>query len=343
MLQFIFKHPISVTLATLLHIIIVVAMTFQWQDSSQKTAVKSLDNHDPFAISETNVVKIEPLKTFAVDASLVKQQLDIIKAQEAAKRLEQQQLIAKTQQERERLKALKQSQKAAQDKAEKARLLAAEQRRKTELERQKTAEAKRLALLEKKKADAERLKAEQAKKAASKAEQERKTANQKTLLAEKARQAEEAKKRALELEIARKDKQKKALEEAAKQAKVEQEQARQSAELQRQLDEEAAMQRAQQKRQQLLSLKETYISSITAKVKDNWRTPARISPDAQCDLRITQTPKGSVTSVKVLNCNPQATKQFQQAAEKAVYRSEPLPTAPVPELFERVITFEFKP
>jgi colicin import membrane protein len=228
-------------------------------------------------------------------------------------------------------------------KTEQAKKLTQAQQRKTEAERKKTAEAKRLASLEKQKADRERSKAAQAKKATVLAEQERKLANEKTLLAEKQRQVEEAKKKALLLDIARKDKENKALEIEAKKAKVRQAQALADANLQRQLEEEAVSERAAKKRQQMLSLRENYISSISAKVKDNWRTPARISPKAQCDLRITQTPQGSVTSVKVLNCNEYATKQFQSAAEKAVYRSEPLPTPPVKELFERVITFEFKP
>jgi len=350
MIGFILRHPIAVLLSVVLHVILVVLITFQWSESN--TAMKmSIQSKDSSSVSApTDIARVEPLQTFAVDSALVKQQLEKIKAQEEERKIQQQLLEAKTTQERQRLKELQKRQKEEQAKAEKARKLAAEQtakteaqRRKTELERQKTEEAKRLAKLEKQKAEAERIKATEAKQAAVLAEKERLKATEKAKLAEQNRLVEEKRKLALEKENAAKAKENKALEAAAIQAKANEEKARAAAALQRQLDEEAASQRAAQKRKQMLSLKETYISSISAKVKDNWRTPARISPEAQCDLQITQTPQGSVTSVKILNCNEFATKQFKQAAEKAVYRSEPIPAPPVKELFERVITFEFKP
>lgn len=346
MLSFIKKHPISVVLALILHIGIAVLITYEWQDSTEsiKMAAEGEEENTIHQNRQNNqFVQVEPLKTFAVDSALVKQQLERIRNVELAKKREQEQLAAKTDKERQRLKELQLRQKEEQAKAEQAAKRTAEQILKTEAERKKTEEAKRLASLEKKKADSERAKAEKAKKASLLAEKERQLANEKMALAQKQRQVEEDKKQALVLEIERKDKENKALAIEAEKAKAMQAQATATAELQRQLDEEAAAQRAIQKRQQLLSLRQTYISSISAKVKDNWRTPARISPEAQCDLRITQTPTGSVTSVKIVNCNSHASKQFKEAAEKAVYRSEPLPAPPVKELFERVITFEFKP
>lgn len=360
MLSFIKKHPISVVLALILHIAIGVLITYEWQDSTKSIKVSVQGDDEAIAQQSrqnNQFAKSEPLKTFAVDSTLITQQLERIKAEESAKKLEQQQLAANTEKERQRLKELQLRQKEALLKAEQAQKLTAQQklkteaerkkteaeRKKTEAERKKAEDAKRLATLEKQKADVERVKAAKAKEATLLAEKQRKLADEKTLLAEKQRLLEERKKKALEAEIALKDKENKALAIEAKKAKQQQTQALAAAELQRQLEEEAAAQRASQKRQQLLSLRETYISSISSKVKDNWRTPARISPEAQCDLKITQTPQGSVTSVKILNCNTHATEQFQSAAEKAVYRSEPLPAPPVPELFERVITFEFKP
>ncbi len=359
MLPFIKKHPVSVALAFILHIGIGGLITYEWQESPKKISLSSQGEEEemieqPKESKEDKSfaagAKIEPLKTFAVDSSLVKEQLKRIKEEQVAKQREQEELTAKTEQERKQLKALQLSQKEEQAKAEQAKKRTAEQILKTEAERKKTEEAKRLAILEKKKADterakaeAERAKAEEAKKASVLAEKEQKLANEKTLLAQKQRLEEEEKKKLLALENALKDKENKALAAEAEKTRAAQVQAAAAAQLQRQLDEEAASQRAAKQRQQLVSLRETYISSISAKVKDNWRTPARISPKAQCDLRITQTPTGNVTSVKVLNCNSYATKQFQEAAERAVYRSEPLPTPPVKELFERVITFEFKP
>jgi len=343
MMGFIFRHPMAVLCSVLLHIVLIALLTIEWAEPNTSMAVSASnsENAKPNTVSE--IRQIEPLRTFAVDASLVQQQLERIRAQEEAKKLESKLLTAKTEQERKRLKELQKRQKIEQAKAEKARKLAAQQRAKTEaerrktaLERQKTEEAKRLAKLEKQKAEVEMIKAKEAKQAAVLADEARLKSVEKAKEAEKIRLEEEQRKLALEKENVAKAKENEAL-------KIAQEKSRAAAALQRQLEEEASAQRAVQKRKQMLSLRETYISAISAKVRDNWRTPARISPKAQCDLRITQTPKGSVTSVKVLNCNEFATKQFKEAAEKAVYRSEPIPAPPVKELFERVITFEFKP
>ncbi len=342
MIQFIKRHPISILLSIFLHVSIVVFFSIQWKEKPQSIKV-SLHDEQINKIDEIKTPKLEPMQTFAVDSSRVQAKLDKLKAEQEAKLEEQKQLKQLTEKERKRLKELQKKQEAEKAKAEKAKKLAAEQKRKAEAERKKVAEAKRLAAAEKKKAEAEKKKAEAAKLAAQEAEKKRLQEKKKADLAEKKRKEEEKKKQQLEKELAKKAEEKKALEKAAAEAKKQKQKQEAEAELQKKLAEEAAAQRAAQKKKQLLSLRETYISSITAKVKDNWRTPARISPNAQCDLKITQSPSGNITSVKVLNCNKEATRQFQQAAEKAVYRSEPLPKPPVKELFERVIIFEFKP
>jgi colicin import membrane protein len=91
------------------------------------------------------------------------------------------------------------------------------------------------------------------------------------------------------------------------------------------------------------NLREVYISNIASAVKLNWKTVARISEKARCTISITQTPTGNVSSVQVHACNKYATSTFKKDAEKAVYRSQPLPKPPVKELFERKIDFIFKP
>lgn len=346
MLSFIKKHPISIFLALVLHIAIVGAFSINWNESEKVKVSSQGEQKIPKPLKQNSVKQIaqlEPMKTFTIDASQVQAQLSKLKIQQEAKRLEQLKLAAKTDKERARLRELQKKQKIEKAKANEAKKQADKQKRKAEAERKKTEEAKRLALVEKKKAETERKKAEKAKKAALDAEKQRKEAKEKAKQAENQRLAEEKKKQVLEKELIAKEKQKKALEKAAIEAQRKKKQQEAAAALQRQLDEEAAELRAAQKRKQMLSLRESYISSITAKVKDSWRTPARISPAAQCDLKITQSPGGNITSVKVLNCNKDATKQFKQAAEKAVYRAEPLPAPPVKELFEREITFEFKP
>lgn len=361
MIGFILRHPISVGLSVFLHIIIIGLITIQWSERAETQTVSVQTDHSSKTTKQVVRPRSEPLETFAVDASLVNEQLARIKAEEANRINQQRLLEAKTDKERARLRAIQKKKRVEQARAEKARrdanrqkqLTLAEKQR-TLAERKKTELAKRLADLEQKKANTERLiaeeersKAQVARKQADLAQKVQKVASAKAALAIKSQREAELHKRALEEENLHKAAENKALAEAAKQAQLKAErkkiQVAAATALQRQIDEEAAQLRAAKKRKQVLSLKETYISSIAAKVKDNWRTPAKISADAQCDLRITQTPTGSVSSVKVLNCNASATRQFKDAAEKAVYRSEPIPQPPIPELFERVITFEFKP
>ncbi|GKT12118.1 MAG: hypothetical protein ISEC1_P1093 [Thiomicrorhabdus sp.] len=361
MIGFILRHPIAVGLSVLLHIIIISLITAPWSEKADSPKLSIQTDSESKSTDRVYRSNSEPLKTFAVDATLVKQQLARIKAEDENRINQQRLLEAKTDKERTRLKAIQKKKRVEQAKAEKARRDAEMQKQRTLAEKQRTLNerkktelAKRLADLEQKKANAERLiaeeersKAQAAKKQADLAQKVQRAASAKAALAVKSQREAERQTQALEEENLSKAAENKALAEATKQAqlKADREKAQIAAAtaLQRQLDEEAAQIRAERKRKQILSLKETYISSIAAKVKDNWRTPARISADAQCDLRITQTPTGSVSSVKVLNCNQSATKQFKDAAEKAVYRSEPIPQPPIPELFERVITFEFKP
>lgn len=340
MIKFLIRHPIAVLAAILLHVVVVIAVTYQWNSTPQTITLTNL----PDTQSTTKAVnQIEPLKTFAVDSALVEQQIARLRSEEENKRLEQQRLQAQTEKEQAKLKALQKEQRLESKKAEEAKKAALQEQRKAEAERRKADEQKRLADAQKKRVAAERAKAEKAQKETALAEKRREEAKVQMAQAAKQRQAEELKRAALEKEIANRAAEKQKLEEDALQAMLARERAVELAETQKRADAAAAKVRQQQQQQQMQSLKETYVSSIAAKVKDNWRTPARISDQAQCDLDITQSPGGSVTSVKVVNCNQFANEQFKDAAEKAVRRSEPLPAPPLPELFERNIKFVFKP
>ncbi|MDG6778203.1 cell envelope integrity protein TolA [Thiomicrorhabdus sp. zzn3] len=347
MIQFIVRHPFSVLLAVLIHIAVAIGVVVQWQSTPH---VMTISSAQPSEETTQAVKTMETMKTFAVDSKAVEEQIARIKAEEAAKKAEQQRLKQQADKERARLAEIKKQKQLEEQKAQEAKRLAEQQKRQAEAEKRKAAEAKRLAEIErqkvaaaKKRAEAEKAKAEKARQQALLAEKKQQQAKEQIAKAEAQRKLEEEKKKALEAEIATKAAEKQKLQEATLQAMLAKEQAEAKARLEQQLAQEEAMRREQQKRQQLMSLKETYISSISAKVKDNWRTPARISEQAQCELDITQTPGGRVTSVKVVNCNQFANEQFKEAAEKAVYRSEPLPEPPVPELFERNIRFVFKP
>lgn len=347
MLTFVRRHPVAFVFSLLVHLTVIVAVLIQWRTTPDAIQVQLQNQASAESIAGQRVA---PMKTFAVDATAVQAQIERIKAEEEAKKQEQARLKAEAEKEQARLTEIQKQRKLEKKRAEEAKRLAEAEKRKAEAERRKAAEAKRQADIEKqrveaeqRRAAAEKAKAEKARREARLAEKQKQQAREQIAKAEAQRKLEEEKRQALEAEIAEKAEEKKKLQEATLQAQLEQERARQEALLEQQLAEEEASRRESQKRQQLLSLKETYVSSIAAKVKDNWRTPARISDQAQCELDITQSPGGKVTSVKVLNCNEFAGEPFKDAAVKAVYRSEPLPEPPVPELFERNIKFVFKP
>ncbi len=341
MFAFVIRHPLALSAAVLLHVVIAIGLVFGSFDDDPILKVTLQSDSEEGEI--TQVKQVEPMKTFAVDSALVKEQLAKIKQQEEAKRKEQEALKKRSEAEKRRLADLQKQQLEEKRKTELAKKQAlAEKRRAEEAKRQAQIEKQRVAAEQKRAAEAKRL-AEQAKKEAVLAEKKREEAKKLVAAAEKQRQEEEAKKRALQEQIKKQNAEKKRLEEAALQARLQKEQQEAETALQQQIAAEEAKRRQAAKEKEMQSLRETYISSIAASVKDNWRTAAKVSDEAQCVLSITQTPKGMISGVKVEQCNKFANEQFQKDAVKAVYRAEPLPAPPVKELFERNIKFIFNP
>ena len=351
MIAFIARHPVAFGLALVLHTALMVAMVlnpFSDPESSEiVTQVDEAPDSPEQAIAPDQVTPNQPpskpMRTFAVDSDLVEQQLAQIKQEQARKQAEAERLKAQTEAQKARLSELKQEQKQALQLTEKAKAQARAQQ-------QKAQEARRLAEEASAKAQAEREKIAQAKQAAQQAKQaaeqaKAQQAQAKALLeqAQKAKQKEEAERLALEAEIQQKQADKQRIEAEALQARLQREQEQAQAELARQLAEAEAQKRAAAKARELQTLRETYIQRITAKVKDNWRTAARVSDQAQCVIAITQTPSGRVSKVDVKSCNDAADAQFKKDAERAVLRAQPLPDPPNEEVFERNIEFIFKP
>lgn len=348
MLAFILRYPISSFIAISIHLIILAS--FVYASLSQPEVLKISLNVEENTEIKPQVKLTEPMQTFAVDGSLVQKKLAQLKQQEEAKNLVQKQLEQQTEKEKKLLAELKIKQQTEKKRADAERKKADAEQKRAEIERRKATEAKRLAEIEKqkvvaqtKRADAEKIRAEQAKKAAEQADKQRKEADLKVAEAKKQREAEEARTQKLQVEIKQRAEEKKRLEQQALVARMQQEQEQEEANLQRRLAEAAADKRAKVKKNEMKNLREAYISSIAARVKNNWRTAARVSPNAQCEISIVQTRKGEIVSVKVLNCNDDASEQFKKDAVNAVYRSAPLPEPPIEELFERHIQFIFKP
>jgi len=84
-----------------------------------------------------------------------------------------------------------------------------------------------------------------------------------------------------------------------------------------------------------------WIEVIRQKVERNWVEPASAAGDLSCDVHVTQIPGGEVVDVRVGSCNGDAA--VVRSIQAAVMKSSPLPPPPDPSLFERELTFQFKP
>lgn len=193
---------------------------------------------------------------------------------------------------------------------------ALEVQKSAELERKKVEEAKKKGELEKKKI------AEKAKKKAElkKAEEAKKAAAVKKV--EKAKKLAEEKQRK---------------EQAAEQERLakilEQEEAELNA-------AELVAQRAANSRE-IHRLIAQYQDAIRSKIQSRWRKPLNEQPDAWCRVYVLQTPGGYVENVVVEQCT--GDEAFRRSVEEAVWKSDPLPQPPLPELFDREIRFKFIP
>ena len=331
MLTFISKHPLALLIALAFHGAILASILWGQpvEDKVIKVKLVSAPHNEQV---EANQSKDKTLRTFAVDGKQVKLALAKIKKEEADKLKKQKNLAAQTRKEKKKLAELKQKQKQERANVNEQRKKAQAEKRKAEAEKRKADIAKRQADIERQKVAHQKQRADAERKKAEKAKREAKLAEKQKAEAKKVRAQEEAKTKKLAETIKRKNLEKKRLEKENAAAAVK-----------RQLDEEESLQREMAKEEEMLNLKTAYISNIASQVTKNWKSAAKVSEKAECRISVTQTPTGNVSSVKVHSCNKFATTQFKKDAEKAVYRSEPLPKPPVKELFERNITFVFHP
>jgi colicin import membrane protein len=82
-------------------------------------------------------------------------------------------------------------------------------------------------------------------------------------------------------------------------------------------------------------------AQIAARINRAWLRPPTARPGIQCMLYVTQEPGGTVTQVKIGDCN--GDQAVRESIEAAVYRASPLPPPPDPALFDRNLKINFKP
>ena len=218
-----------------------------------------------------------------------------------------------------------------------------EKKRVEERERQRVLEEKR------RKEEEQRAAEESKRQAELKQEQERKRREQAQRRAEEAKR-QAALKRQQEEERKRQEEERRRAEEAKRQERKRQE-AERKAEEERlaaiMAEEEAALKAAEERRKQqaykreLQALTERYVAAIADKIERLWRKPADARVGEYCFVHVQQTPGGFVEDVQVRDCT--GDEKFRRSVEAAVWKADPLPPPPKPEVFDRELRFKFIP
>ena len=84
-----------------------------------------------------------------------------------------------------------------------------------------------------------------------------------------------------------------------------------------------------------------YIARIRAKVKGNWILPMDLKGNPEAIFKVVQLPTGEVLDVKLARSS--GIPAYDQAVERAILRSSPLPKPPNEALFSRELELKFRP
>jgi len=105
--------------------------------------------------------------------------------------------------------------------------------------------------------------------------------------------------------------------------------------------EQMQQQMATEQQQQLDKARGNWVAAIRQKVTQSWIRPPDTPSGLDCRVKITQSPDGHVEGAAMQSCN--GGPAVQQSIITAVYKASPLPTPDNPDVFSRVIVFEFAP
>ena len=86
-------------------------------------------------------------------------------------------------------------------------------------------------------------------------------------------------------------------------------------------------------------MREQWIAAIGQKVRRNWLKPSGSEKAPTCKIIVEQLPGGLVSDVRFSACD--WGRSYRRSVELAVYKAEPLPSAPDPKIFDRTIEFIF--
>ena len=87
--------------------------------------------------------------------------------------------------------------------------------------------------------------------------------------------------------------------------------------------------------------KDAYIGKIRDKIRGNTVRPPSIQGNPEAVFEVTQLPSGEIIDVKLTKSS--GNKALDEAIERAIKKSDPLPLPDQPSLFERVLKLKYKP
>ena len=87
--------------------------------------------------------------------------------------------------------------------------------------------------------------------------------------------------------------------------------------------------------------KNAYIENIRKKIRGNTVLPPGIQGNPEAVFKVTQLPSGEIIDIKLSKSS--GNKALDEAIERAIKKSDPLPLPDQPNLFERVLELKYKP
>lgn len=129
-------------------------------------------------------------------------------------------------------------------------------------------------------------------------------------------------------------------------AEARERQAREAQELKAQAEHEKATRDAQQKAAEAEAAARTraeadYIRRIQAKVKGNVILPPDLGGNPEAVFEVVQLPTGEIIDAVLKKSS--GLRAYDDAVQRAIVKSSPLPRPERPELFQRVLTLKFRP
>jgi colicin import membrane protein len=217
---------------------------------------------------------------------------------------------------------------------------AREEAARQERQRQQREERQRREAVEQQQREEQRVAAEQ------RARQEAEQKERDRVAAEKAaqeRREEQARAERERQAAAEKERQAQAQREREEAAKRERERAAAAAAQKRREDElaQAAALEAQANAAREAGLYDQYVFAIQQRIRSKWQRPLSARPGIDCVVTVTQLQSGVVVDAKIASCN--GDDAVRASIERAVLAASPLPTAPSPGLYERIVNVRFKP